>query len=88
MASSPEGRSQVSVNIIISTLLSNMKTWISLLLLDFPTDWALKRATLSDDSGVGRGTVIKWRCETGGTVAAVGEGELGDLLGRLSELGR
>ena len=47
LASSPAGRSQVSVSSTMSMLLSRMSVEMSDLLLDVPTDLALKRQTRS-----------------------------------------
>ena len=47
LASSPAGRSQVSVSSMMSMLLSRMNVEMSDLLLDVPTDLALKRQTRS-----------------------------------------
>ena len=47
LASSAAGRSQVSVSSMMSMLLSRMNVEVSDLLLDVPTDLALKRQTRS-----------------------------------------
>ena len=47
LASSPSGCSQVSVSSMMSMLLSRMNVEMSDLLLDVPTDLALKRQTRS-----------------------------------------
>ena len=47
LASSAAGRSQVSVSSMMSMLLSRMNVEMSDLLLDVPTDLALKRQTRS-----------------------------------------
>ena len=74
LASSPAGRSQVSVSSVMSMLLSSIKVDMSDLLPDVPTDLALKRQTRSVFwLGKNRG-----ECE-----AAVCEGDAADRWARM-----